>query len=252
MLNLNGPPLRGDMPPIQVERSASAGTQAFTALRHAIVTLKLRPGQSFSEQEIAQQLGTSRTPVREAFIKLAEVGLIEVLPQRGTFVRKISLKAVKDARFVREAIELAVLREAIGRLSPGFFATTRELLKAQRAAAASHDLERFLALDEAFHRSFAVEIDRSHAWTVIEAQKAQMDRVRFLSLPDTTPIDRLIDQHEAILDAVERGDVPASKAAIRTHLCEVLAVLEPLCQRYPDLFEQDRALTRPPSIVTSI
>ena len=209
-------------------------------MRHAIVTLRLRPGQPLSEQEVAQQLRTSRTPVREAFIKLAEAGLIEVLPQRGTFVRKISLKAVKDARFVREAIELAVLREAVGRLRPAFFATARELIAGQRAAAVGNDLERFLALDDAFHRSFAVAIDCSHAWTVIEAQKAQMDRVRYLSLPGATPIGRLIDQHEAILDAVERGDVAASEAAMRTHLAEVLAVLEPLSQLYPDLFEPDR------------
>ena len=82
------------MPAFRFERAAPAGIQAYAALRHAIVTLRLRPGQVLSEQGIAQQLRTSRTPVREAFIKLAEAGLIEVLPQRGTFVRKISLKAV--------------------------------------------------------------------------------------------------------------------------------------------------------------
>jgi DNA-binding GntR family transcriptional regulator len=220
-----------------IERPASAGAQAFAALRYAVVTLKLPPGQSFSEQEVAKQLGVSRTPVREAIIKLAETGLVEVLPQRGSFVRRISVKAVKDARFVREAIELAVLREAAGRLPPSFFATTRGLIAAQREAAASDDLERFLGLDDAFHRSFAAEIGCIHAWAVIEAQKTQMDRVRFLSLPGASPISRLIDQHEAILDAVERGDAPASEAAMRTHLAEVLTALEPLRQRYPDLFE---------------
>ena len=72
---------------------------------------------------------------------------------------------------------------------------------------------------------------------MVEAQKTQMDRVRYLSLPGATPIDRLIDQHEAILDAAERGDVSVSEAALRTHLAEVLAVLESLSQLYPDLFE---------------
>lgn len=240
MLNLTELPLRAGTLPAPAQRPASAGTQAFATLRHAIVTLRLQPGQPFSEQEVARQLGVSRTPVREAFIKLAEAGLVEVLPQRGSFVRKISLKAVRDARFVREAIELAVLREAIGRgLSPAFFAEARALIAAQRAAAAGDDAERFLALDEAFHRSFAQAIDCGHAWAVIEAQKAQMDRVRFLSLPDATPVTRLIDQHEAILAAVERGDAPASEAALRAHLGEVLAVLEPLSRLYPDLFEQD-------------
>jgi DNA-binding GntR family transcriptional regulator len=240
MLNLTELSSHSVMPAERILRPASASAQAFAALRHAIVTLRLRPGQPFSEQEVAQQFGVSRTPVREAFIKLAETGLVEVRPQRGSFVRKISLKAVRDARFIREAIEQAVLREAVDRrLSPAFFAAARELIDAQRTAAASNDAEQFLTLDEAFHRSFALAIDCHHAWAVIEAQKAQMDRVRFLSLPSATPVARLIDQHEVILDAVERGDVAASEAAMRTHLSEVLAVLEPLCQLHPDLFEQD-------------
>ena len=239
MRNLPDFPLRGGALPARLERPASAGAQAFAALRHAVVTLKLRPGQAFSEQEVAQRLGVSRTPVREAVIRLAEAGLLEVLPQRGTFVRKISVKAVKDARFVREAIEVAVLREAVGRLPASFFAAARALIEAQREAVADDDLERFLGLDDAFHRSFADAIDLGHAWSVVEAQKTQMDRVRFLSLPGATPVGRLIDQHEAILGAAERGDAAASEAAMRAHLSEILAALEPLRQLYPDLFEPD-------------
>jgi GntR family transcriptional regulator, rspAB operon transcriptional repressor len=238
MLNLDAP-LQDGVPTLRSERPAPAGVQAYAALRHAIITLRLRPGQPLSEQGMARQLRTSRTPVREAFIKLAESGLFEVLPQRGTFVRKISAKAVRDARFVREAIELAVLREAVGRLPPSFFTAARELIAGQREAAGGGDLERFLALDDAFHRAFADAIDRGHAWTVAEGQKTQMDRVRFLSLPGATPVDRLIDQHEAILDAAERGDAAAGEAAMRTHLAEVLAALEALRQRHPNLFEPD-------------
>jgi DNA-binding GntR family transcriptional regulator len=173
----------GGVPSLRIARPAAAGAQAFAALRHAIVTLRLRPGQSFSEQEVARQLRISRTPVREAFIKLAEAGLIEVLPQRGTLVRRISVKAVRDARFVREAVETAVLREAAGRL-PSL--RPRRGARPDRGPArgrAGDDLGRFLGLDDAFHRSFAAGIDRGHAWAVVEAQKAQMDRVRFLSLP---------------------------------------------------------------------
>ena len=81
-------------------------------LRHAIVTMRIKPGEKLSEQEIADRFGVSRQPVREAFIKLAEAGLVRVLPQRGTLVVKISVAAVEDARFVREAIECAVTREA--------------------------------------------------------------------------------------------------------------------------------------------
>ena len=239
MLKLDATTLPNGLPNLRLERTLPAGVQVYGALRHAIVTLRLRPGQPLSEQGVAQQLRTSRTPVREAFIKLAEAGLFEVFPQRGTFVRKISLKAVEDARFVREAIELAVLRQAIGQLGPDFFVSSRQLIAEQRAAAGTDELERFMALDDAFHRSFALAVGRSHAWTVVEAQKTQMDRVRYLSLPGATPVNRLIDQHEAILDAVERGDTAAAEAAMRTHLSEVLAALEPLRHRHPDLFEPD-------------
>ena len=239
MQNLDATLSRDGMPPVRFQRALPAGMQVYAALRHAIVTLRLRPGQSLSEQGVAQQLHTSRTPVREAFIKLAEAGLFEVLPQRGTFVRKISLAAVEDARFVREAIELAVLRQAVGHLDSEFVAAACRLIADQRSAATANDLERFMALDDAFHRSFAVAIGRGDTWSVIEAQKTQMDRVRYLSLPGATPIDRLIDQHEAILDAAERGDAVASESALRAHLAEVLAVLEPLSRLYPDLFETD-------------
>src|SRR3954451_11333765 len=237
MLDLPELGLRANGRPPRVERPGSVGAQAFAALRHAVVTLRLKPGQSFSEQEVAQRLGVSRTPVREAVIRLAEAGLLEVLPQRGTFVRKISLKAVRDARFVREAIELAVLREAVGRLPASFFAAARALIVAQREAAAGDDLERFLGLDDVFHRSFADAVDLGHAWSVVEAQKTRMARVRFLSLAGASPVGPLIDEHETLLATAESGDPPASEAAMRAHLSEILSALEPLRQRYPDLFE---------------
>ena len=238
MLN-DDAPLGHGLPQLRTDRLAPVGLQAYQILRHAVVTLQLRPGQPLSEQGVAQQLRTSRTPVREAFIKLADAGLFEVLPQRGTFVRKISAKAVKDARFVREAIELAILREAVGRLGSDLLIRMRALIAQQRAAAVAQMLERFIGLDDDFHRAFALATDRSHAWTVIETQKAQMDRVRYLSLPGATPIDRLIDQHEEILGAVERGDGVAAEAAMRAHLSEVLAALEPLRLQHPDLFEPE-------------
>lgn len=240
MIELDAILPRNDAPPPRVERAGTAAAQAFATLRHAIVSLALPPGRAFSEQEVAQRLGVSRTPVREAVIRLAEAGLVEVLPQRGTFVRRISVGAVTDARFVREAIEVAVVREAVGRLPESFFAAARGLIAGQREAAAAEDLQRFLALDDAFHRSFADAIGRGHAWSVVESQKTQMDRVRFLSLPEgATPVGRLIDQHEAILTAAERGDAAACEAAMRVHLAEMLAALEPLRQRHPDLFEPD-------------
>src|SRR5713226_9289569 len=93
-------------------RGSSIAEQVFRTLRFSIVTMKLTPATALSEQEIADRLNVSRQPVREAFIKLSDIGLVRVLPQRGTFVEKISAKAVTDARFVREAVECAIARRA--------------------------------------------------------------------------------------------------------------------------------------------
>ncbi len=99
-------------------RLGRMGSRVFDSLRQAIVQLRLRPGYLLSEADVARQLGVSRQPVREAFIKLAEIGLVEVKPQRGTFVMLISIRQVQNVRFIREAIEVAVVRKAALEASP--------------------------------------------------------------------------------------------------------------------------------------
>jgi DNA-binding GntR family transcriptional regulator len=214
-----------------------AARRVYSELKSAIVTMKLTPGQALSENEIAARLGVSRQPVREAFIKLSEAGLVRIRPQRGTFVVKISVKQVTDARFVREAVEVAVARKASEVMSADAIADLKRNLDAQRAAAVEAVPARFLALDEAFHRGLALGVDCDYAWRVVEEVKAQMDRVRYLSLPQATPISRLVDQHAAILAAVETGDADAAEATIRTHLAEILTSLPVLERQFPHLFE---------------
>ncbi len=238
---------------IQFERSRGARSReepvalrVFRELRNAIVTMQLRPGQALSEKEIASRLGVSRQPVREAFIKLSEAGLVTVRPQRGTFVVKISARQVTDARFVREAVEIAVARRACDSMRPETLAELRRNLEAQRKAACGGSPDRFLALDEAFHRTLALGVGCEYAWRVVEEVKAQMDRVRYLSLPHATPLERLIEQHEAIAAAVEARDPAAAEAAVRLHLSEILTSLPLLEQGFPDLFESDEDETAEP------
>ena len=97
-----------NQPVIAGTRQASISLRVYEAVRNAIVQLQLLPGHLLSEAELARQMGVSRQPVREAFIKLAENGLVEVRPQRGTFVKLISIREVQNSRFIRESIELCV------------------------------------------------------------------------------------------------------------------------------------------------
>lgn len=220
-------------------RNATRGNRVFDAIRQAIVQLQLRPGNLLSEAEVARQLGVSRQPVREAFIKLVEAGVLQVLPQRGTRVKKISPRAVRQGRFIREAVEAAVARKAAQAITDEQLRGLAGNLREQKLAARAGDTAAFLALDEAFHASIAQAIDCAAAWETIQDIKAQMDRVRYLSLPDVSPLDLLIRQHAKILAALRERDPDAAEAAMRAHLREILVSLEPVAARNPDWFEPE-------------
>ena len=222
---------------IDIAQAEPIARQVERALREAIVTMRIRPGEMLSEQDIARRFGVSRQPVREAFIKLGEANLVRILPQRGTLVVKISRAAVEDARFIREAVECAVARAAAERRTPALVSAIANSMTRQRRAARAKDGESFFALDEEFHRILAEGAGRPLAWRVVEDVKPQMDRVRFLSMSDATPMGVVIEQHSAIAEAVTAADPDAAEAAMRTHLAEILRSLPVLSERHPELFE---------------
>jgi GntR family transcriptional regulator, rspAB operon transcriptional repressor len=212
--------------------------QMIQFLRQAIIEMQLRPGQALSENDIARQYGVSRQPVREAFIKLREVGLLQILPSRGTYVVKVSVREVLNARFVREAVECAIVKSAAELIDDAGSARLSALIADQKHAAAAGDYRRFYGLDEAFHREIANIIECDYAVRVVESARAQIDRVRFLSLPGATPLDILIEQHQAIADALGAGKAQEAEAAMRLHLREILSALPSLARLHPDIFDE--------------
>ena len=229
--------------PLQLDasRAGSIADQVFRTLRASIITLRLTPATALSEQDIADRLKVSRQPVREAFIKLSEIGLVRVLPQRGTFVTRISEKEVLDARFVREAVECAIARRASAGIAKAAVEELRDIIGEQRKTVRTKDKEGFFVLDDAFHRSLAAAADCAYAWKVVEEAKGQMDRVRFLSIPDTLPTEVPIVQHQAILDAIAAGRGAAAERAMQQHLREIFKSLPRLAQAHPEMFEAEDA-----------
>lgn len=223
-----------------IEQGTPVGPQLYRILRERIIRNDLAPGARISESEIAANYALSRQPVREAFIKLAEEGLLEIRPQRGTFVRKISISAVMDARFVREAIEADIVSLLARDADPALTAELQRQLEAQRMAVARHDSVRFIELDETFHRTLAEAADKSYAWDVVESIKYQMDRVRHLSTLKF-PMQKLVEQHAAVADAIAAGEAEAAEAAMRAHLREILDDLPKIAVEKPDFFEQNGA-----------
>ncbi|WP_435164136.1 GntR family transcriptional regulator [Falsirhodobacter sp. 1013] len=227
---------------MNVTHSLDAGSaiapQLYQLLRGRIVRTELLPGEVISETEIAKAYDVSRQPVREAFIKLAEAGLVQIRPQRGTMITRINESAVMDARFVREAIEADVVRLVAETCDAAMRRELQDQMAAQQRMA-DGDNEAFVRLDELFHRTLAEMAGKPYAWRVVEDVKAQMDRVRYLSV-QKDHIRVLIVQHAAIVDTVTRNDIAGAEAAMRAHLREILRSMPEVAKARPDLFNTAR------------
>lgn len=223
---------------IELDAAAPIGPQLLRSLRERIIRAELVPGMRLSEQEIAVAYQLSRQPVREAFIRLAEEGLVEIRPQRGTFVRKISEAEVMDSRFVREAVEADIVRLAAETADGSLVAELRRLVQRQDEVAEG-DATRFMHLDEAFHRLLAEAAGKPRAWHILENIKAQMDRVRYLTASEF-PKKLLITQHLSIVEAIENRKADQAETAMREHLRKVLFDLPAIMAAHPLFFETGR------------
>ncbi|MEO1909607.1 MAG: GntR family transcriptional regulator [Paracoccus sp. (in: a-proteobacteria)] len=223
-----------DKPETIQPKFVSVVDQLFDRLRAAIIDNVLTPGTKLSEAEVALNHGVSRQPVREAFIKLANESLLEIRPQRGTFVAKISLPHVMDARFVREAVEADIVKLLADAPDPAVIADLRRQVRAQESLIGGSARD-FIAADETFHRTLAEGADKARAWEVVVEMKAQMDRVRVLS-SQHFPVDRLVAQHLAIVDAIAAGDGAAAERGLRLHLQGILKDLPVIKQERPEYF----------------
>lgn len=206
-------------------------------LRDAIVWLELKPGDTISETDIAARFGVSRQPVREAFIQLADQGLLRIRPQRPTEVVRISVKDVMNARFVREALEVALVRKAAtmsSDVSKNYFADN---LARQVEASVQEDYRAFHILDDNFHRLIAKLADADFVWKLIDNQKIQMDRVRYLSLQLGTPAT--VEEHRQIAEAILAGDGDSAEAVIRLHLNKINSHIHQIREQHSEFFTID-------------
>ncbi|KHN52350.1 GntR family transcriptional regulator [Pectobacterium fontis] len=221
----------------QINNNEPVNQQIYRILRKDIVECNIPPGKFLSEKEISVRFDVSRQPVREAFIKLAEAGLVQILPQRGTFVMKISEQRVADARFIRQALECAIVRRAAEMVTDEQLLTLEHNLHRQELAAQNEQVREFLSLDDNFHQLLTQIANCSLAWETIESIKATMDRVRFLSLSQVSPPPSLIQQHYLIFNALKARDPDAAEKAIREHLQEMIYSITPIVQQNSDWFE---------------
>lgn len=213
----------------------------FDALHRRIVSLELKPGDRISEAEIAAHHGVSRQPVRDAFSRLANLDLLKIRPQRATEVRRFSMREIEKARFVRAAVELAVLPRAVAACTADDAERLRDNLARQRAAIADEDHDAFGALDLEFHRTLCETADLGFVFEVIETEKAKVDRLCVLSIAKEARMPQLFEDHEMIAEAVVAGDVERAVALCELHLSRLDATIESIAESNGDYFESDES-----------
>ena len=203
-----------------LDDTSSLTSQVFALLKDLIVTIKLYPGQLISEKEVAETLNASKTPVREAMIRLQGIGLVNIIPKSGTYVTAIQLSRYIEACFVRLQLEVGAVRRAAANQSSWESVLRMENILKQQAAAleAGRDLE-FFRLDEALHKAFFDAAGVSGVWKVVKDSQADVYRIRHLKrLHNIRREGQVIEEHKAIVAAIRGGLPDEAESAMVNHI----------------------------------
>lgn len=231
-----GAPAAGG-PLMEKLRGVTASQRIYEWLRGQIIGMEIAPGTALQEKQLALACGVSRTPVREAVLKLADERLVDIFPQYGTFVSRISRPAVRDAMVIRQALERTAVREAARHAEAGDIARLASGLATQAAAHEDGRLADFHKADEDFHQMVAEIAGHPNLWRVVRAEKAQVDRCRILTLPAADRRASVMAEHRAIVDAIAGHDADAAETAMARHLDRVLPSVDALAEAHPDYFD---------------
>jgi len=218
-------------------RNFSTRDLVYEKLKESIIKLELKPGQSVSEKEISELLNVSRTPVREAFVRLAQEELLEVYPQRGTFISLIDLDHVEEVRFIRELLERASAKLAAENPEKVDFVTLKENLQRQRFCMDEKNYMKLFELDEEFHYIISIGAEKPRIWSVLQNFNAHLNRIRMLSLAANYNWEQILSQHLEIADAIEKGEPQRADEAMGEHLRKLRFELDSLKEEYPTYFK---------------
>ena len=220
--------------PLRLDRSRHAAPQVFERLRELIVSLELAPGTVLSRADLAAQFGLSQTPIRDALIKLGEEGLVDIFPQHATVVSRIDLSLAKQAHFLRQAIELEVVRALASHPDPALVAQLSAQVEQQSAAMGSTDYRAFVVADQAFHRILYEGAGVPDLFDLVRRTSGHLDRLRRLHLPAAGKAQAVVRDHRRIVDAIARRNPDLAVGRLRRHLSGTLGKIDELSARHPD------------------
>jgi DNA-binding GntR family transcriptional regulator len=211
--------------------------RVYQSLKDSILTLNLAPGDILRKSVLCKQLGVSRSPVSEAIALLAAEGLVEVIPQSGTYVSRFSMEEIREGAFLREALELAAVEKVAAERSDEQLTQLTRNLRFQSLLVEDQDFAGFHRADEEMHALIMSFTGFKRIGHLVESAWLQVNRARRLLLPTPGRVQETVEEHKAIVDAIRDRDPAAARIATQRHLGQLIKRLEPLERERPDLFQ---------------
>ena len=211
---------------ISINRRLPIVPQVHSLLHHLIVHCVLPPGSPIREKDLSEQMEVSRTPIREALLQLEKEGLVEIYPQAGTRISKISMEEVRESHFIREAMESATVRFAAQQGDSELNKKLKSRLQRFKDSLDTAEKDLLFELDELFHKTIAEFRFQNRLWKITNIAKSHMDRVRHLTLPLPKRIYEIADEHHRVADFIIRHQPDEAVRAIQDHLSVIFSDIE--------------------------
>jgi GntR family transcriptional regulator, rspAB operon transcriptional repressor len=222
---------------VAIDRGRSVPRQVYEVLREKILTVQLEPGKSINERWLADWLGVSRTPIREAINRLSAHGLIAIVPNVGTSVSLINVGRVKEFCLIRRSLESLIVRHAAERFDAASALSLGALVDQQIATLEKPDLIENIVVDTQFHRAVAEISGLTATWVILQHAMDEILRVRHLSVRLPRPLREPIDEHQAILDALRSKDADLCERAMKAHLDSSYGHIVKALEQHPEYLE---------------
>ena len=212
---------------------------AYHKLRQDIIYCDLTPGQKLSVRDLEEQFGLGRTPVREALVRLSELGLVYTIPQSGTYVSRIDIQRAEDARFMREHLESSVIRECCARLDEAGKDKLAKIIDQQEKAYAEQDARAFFEYDNKFHEMIFKVSNRHTVWATLEAHNTHLQRFRWLRT-QVKGLDwsNIMTQHHQMLNAIVSRDPEEANFLAIAHAHLMFSEYQAVTDAFPDYFDR--------------
>lgn len=190
----------------------------FNTLRDAILRGELKPGERLMEMHLANKLGVSRTPIREAIRMLEQEGLAVTIPRKGAQVAKMTEKDLQDVLEIRDALDELAVSSACAHITEEQLQELKTTVKDFELAIRGRDVRRMVWADEAFHNVIYKAADNPKLENIVKNLREQMYRYRYEYIKDHTDYHQLVREHASIIEGFERKDVAYVRQIMHTHL----------------------------------